>query len=92
MTGPGSDADKEVVPGRGMDPARAVHIIGEVAKALDYRAERHALPGSSASHPRARRNGQHEEAPRVGPATRIVRRWSPLPSTRTPAGVPKRRN
>ena len=52
---------KRVVPGRGMDPARAVHIIGEVAKALDHRAERHALPGSSASHPRARRNGQHEK-------------------------------
>jgi eukaryotic-like serine/threonine-protein kinase len=31
----GSDGDKEVT-GRGMDSARAAHIIGEVAKALDY--------------------------------------------------------
>jgi serine/threonine protein kinase len=38
----GSDADKEV-SGRGMDPARAVHIIGEVAKALDYAHRRKLL-------------------------------------------------
>ncbi|MCZ8382510.1 protein kinase [Mycobacterium sp. CPCC 205372] len=31
----GSDADRETTRGR-MTPARAVHIIGEVAKALDY--------------------------------------------------------
>jgi serine/threonine protein kinase len=38
----GSDADKEVT-GRGMDPARAAHIIGEVAKALDYAHRRKLL-------------------------------------------------
>ncbi len=38
----GSDADKEVT-GRGMDPARAAHVIGEVAKALDYAHRRKLL-------------------------------------------------
>ncbi|KKE99201.1 serine/threonine-protein kinase [Mycolicibacterium obuense] len=31
----GSDADKELIAGR-MSPQRAVHVIGEVAKALEY--------------------------------------------------------
>ena len=38
----GSDADKELSQGQ-MTPARAVHIIGEVAKALDYAHRRHLL-------------------------------------------------
>jgi serine/threonine protein kinase/ABC-type Fe3+-hydroxamate transport system substrate-binding protein len=38
----GSDADKELEHGR-MTPLRAVHIIGEVAKALDYAHRRHLL-------------------------------------------------
>ncbi|ORA51097.1 serine/threonine protein kinase [Mycolicibacterium celeriflavum] len=38
----GSDADKELSQGR-MTPARAVHIVGEVAKALDYAHRRHLL-------------------------------------------------
>ncbi|MGV0714552.1 serine/threonine-protein kinase [Mycolicibacterium sp. XJ662] len=38
----GSDADKEIEQGR-MTPARAAHIIGEVAKALDYAHRRHLL-------------------------------------------------
>ncbi|MBV9515949.1 MAG: protein kinase [Mycobacteriaceae bacterium] len=39
---PGSDADKEARRG-GMAPARAVHIIGEVAKALDHAHRRKLL-------------------------------------------------
>jgi eukaryotic-like serine/threonine-protein kinase len=39
---PGSDADNEV-KGNGMDPGRAVHIIGEVAKALDHAHRRKLL-------------------------------------------------
>lgn len=38
----GSDADKEITQGR-MTPARAVYIVGEVAKALDYAHRRHLL-------------------------------------------------
>ncbi|HEX2212999.1 MAG TPA: serine/threonine-protein kinase, partial [Mycobacterium sp.] len=38
----GSDADKELSQGR-MTPARAVHITGEVAKALDYAHRRHLV-------------------------------------------------
>lgn len=38
----GSDADNELRDGR-MTPARALHIIGEVAKALDYAHRRHLL-------------------------------------------------
>lgn len=38
----GSDADKELSQGR-MTPGRAVHIVGEVAKALDYAHRRHLL-------------------------------------------------
>lgn len=38
----GSDADKELSQGR-MSPARAVHITGEVAKALDYAHRRHLV-------------------------------------------------
>ncbi|MCV7172699.1 protein kinase [Mycobacterium manitobense] len=38
----GSDADRETTSGR-MTPARAVHIIGEVAKALDYAHRRQIL-------------------------------------------------
>jgi serine/threonine-protein kinase len=38
----GSDADRELGQGR-MSPQRAVHIIGEVAKALQYAHRRHLL-------------------------------------------------
>jgi serine/threonine-protein kinase len=38
----GSDADKELLQGR-MSPQRAVYIIGEVAKALQYAHRRHLL-------------------------------------------------
>lgn len=38
----GSDADQELHDGR-MTPQRAVHIIGEVAKALDHAHRRHIL-------------------------------------------------
>jgi serine/threonine-protein kinase len=38
----GSDADRETTQGR-MTPQRAVHIIGEVAKALDYAHRRQIL-------------------------------------------------
>lgn len=38
----GSDADKELAQGR-MTPQRAVHVVGEVAKALDYAHRRHLL-------------------------------------------------
>lgn len=38
----GSDADKELSQGR-MSPQRAVHIVGEVAKALHYAHRRHLL-------------------------------------------------
>lgn len=38
----GSDADKELTQGR-MSPQRAVYIIGEVAKALNYAHRRHLL-------------------------------------------------
>lgn len=38
----GSDADKELVEGR-MTPQRAVYVVGEVAKALDYAHRRHLL-------------------------------------------------
>lgn len=38
----GSDADKELALGR-MSPQRAVYVIGEVAKALDYAHRRHLL-------------------------------------------------
>jgi eukaryotic-like serine/threonine-protein kinase len=39
---PGSDADKEITQGW-MTPKRAVHIITELAKALDYAHERNLL-------------------------------------------------
>jgi serine/threonine protein kinase/ABC-type Fe3+-hydroxamate transport system substrate-binding protein len=38
----GSDAERELAAGR-MPPQRAVHITGEVAKALDYAHRRHLL-------------------------------------------------
>lgn len=38
----GTDADRELLDGR-MTPDRAAHVIGEVAKALDYAHRRHVL-------------------------------------------------
>lgn len=38
----GTDADRELIDGR-MTPDRAAHVIGEVAKALDYAHRRHVL-------------------------------------------------